>query len=189
MVKAAVVVNYRIDKGEAVQLFRVLGGYPIYRINVIDPAIQEAFKAGCANYTAESLITERAAVSREIQEAISERLRPHGVIIEAVNITHFEFSTEFNAAIEAKVRETQRLEQARIELERHEVEAAQRIEKARGEAGAILETAKAEAEALSMKREYATMELIMLTAVEKWDGRMPTHLFGTPPMPVFETGK
>ena len=48
--------------------------------------------------------------------------------------------------------------------------------------------AKAEAEALNLKKQYATMELIWLSAVEKWDGKLPTHLLGVPPTPVLEMG-
>ena len=187
MVQAAIVINYRIDQNEAVNLFRRIG--VDYLRKVIEPAIQEAFKAGCAKYTAEELITQRATVSQEIQESISSRLIDDGVVISAVNITHFEFSAEFNAAIEAKVRESQRVEQAERELERFKIEAQQAVEKAKGAAEAILEKAKAEAEALGLKKEFATLELVLLTAVEKWDGVLPTHLFGTPPVPVFETGQ
>ena len=186
VVKAAIVVNYRVDENQAVTLFRELGLH--YLTNVIQPAIQEAFKADAAKYTAEELITERATVSREIHESIITRLERFGVVIEAVNITSFEFSPEFNRAIEDKVMAVQRALQAERELERYRFEAQQKVETAKGEAEAIMEKAQAEAEALGLKKPYATMELIWLTAVEKWDGKLPTHLFGAPPIPVFETG-
>jgi regulator of protease activity HflC (stomatin/prohibitin superfamily) len=109
-------------------------------------------------------------------------------LIEAVNITSFDFSAEFNRAIESKVTAVQRALQAEKELERYRFEAQQKVETAKGEAEAIMEKAKAEAEALGLKKQYATMELIFLTAVEKWDGKLPTHLFGAPPIPVFEAG-
>jgi len=184
-VQATIVVNYRVDKTKAVVLFREIG--VLYLETVIEPAIQEAFKAGAAKYTAEELITERAKVSVEIRESIGERLEQFGVIVDAVNITQFEFSEEFDKAIEAKVTAEQKALQAERELERFKFEAQQKVETAKGEAEAILEKAKAEAEALEMKKDLATMELIWLTAVEKWDGILPTHLFGAPPVPVFET--
>jgi regulator of protease activity HflC (stomatin/prohibitin superfamily) len=186
-VNAAIVVNYRVDKTQTVTLFREIG--VSYLSIVIEPAIQEAFKAGSAKYTAEALITERTAVSQEIRESISSRLLQFGVIVDAVNITNFEFSEEFNKAIEAKMTAVQRALQAERELDRYKFEAQQKVETARGEAEAIMEKAKAEAEALNLKKQYATMELIWLSAVEKWDGKLPTHLFGTPPTPVFETGR
>jgi regulator of protease activity HflC (stomatin/prohibitin superfamily) len=186
VVKADIVVNYRVDKTQAVTLYRTIGQR--YLETVIEPSIQEAFKAGSAKYTAEALITERATVSMEIRESINTRLEQRGVLIEAVNITSFDFSREFNRAIEDKVKEEQAAQKAENELKRIKVEAEQAEAKAKGEAAAILEKAQAEAEALSLKKEHATMELIWLTAVEKWDGKLPTHLFGTPPMPVFEAG-
>jgi len=187
MVNAALVVNYRVDKTKAVVLFREIG--TDYLRKVIEPAIQEAFKADSAKYTAEELITERAAVSLGIRESISARLIQFGVVVDAVNITDFDFSQEFNKAIEAKMTAVQRALQAERELERYRFEAQQKVETAKGEAEAIMEKAKAEAEALNLKKQYATMELIWLSAVEKWDGKTPTHLFATPPTPVFETGK
>jgi len=185
-VNTTIVVNYRVEKKQAVMLYREIG--MMYLTTVIEPAIQEAFKADSAKYTAEELISERAAVSKEIQVSIRGRLEQFGVSVEAVNITSFDFSTEFNKAIESKVTAAQRALQAERELERYRFEAQQKVETAKGEAESIMEKAKAEAEALGLKREYATMELIWLSAVEKWDGKLPTHLFGAPPMPVFETG-
>ncbi|MDR1963587.1 MAG: prohibitin family protein [Planctomycetaceae bacterium] len=185
-VNAEIVVNYRIDKTKAVTLYREIG--VLYLPTVIEPAIQESFKAGAAKYTAEALITERSTVSTGIRESISSRLQPFGVIIDAVNITNFDFSQEFNRAIEEKMTAEQRALQAEKELERFKFEAQQAVETAKGEAEAIMEKAKAESEALNLKKQYVTTELIWLSAVEKWDGQLPTHLFTTPPVPVLNTG-
>ncbi|MDR3181656.1 MAG: prohibitin family protein [Planctomycetaceae bacterium] len=183
-VKASIVVNYRIDKTRAVTLYREIG--ITYVATVIEPAIQEAFKAGSAKYTAESLITERSLVSTGIKESISSRLQPFGVVIDAVNITNFEFSPEFNKAIEDKMTAEQRALQAQKELERFRFEALQKVETAKGEAESIMERAKAQAESLNLKSKYATQTLVWLTAVEKWDGKLPTHLFAAPPAAVFD---
>jgi regulator of protease activity HflC (stomatin/prohibitin superfamily) len=186
VVRAIIVINYRVEHEHAVNLFRDLGIH--YLQNVIEPAIREVFNAGAAKYVAEELITQRAIVSREIREAIIERLEHRGVVIEEINITSFEFSTEFMKAIEDKVIEEQAAQRAERQVERIRFEAQQKVEAAKGEAEAILQRAQADAQALELKQQFATMELILLTAVEKWDGRTPTHLFGSPPMPVFETG-
>ncbi|MDR2345586.1 MAG: prohibitin family protein [Planctomycetaceae bacterium] len=184
-VNAEIVVNYRIDKNNAVKLYRDIGVN--YLSTVIEPQIQESFKAGAAKYTAEALITERSDVSAGIRESISSRMEQFGVIIDAVNITNFDFSQEFNRAIEEKMTAEQRALQAEKELERYKFEAKQKVETARGEAEAVMEKAKAAAEALNLKKQYVTPTLIWLSAVEKWDGKLPTHLFATPPVPVFDT--
>jgi len=186
VINAAIVVNYRVDRAHAVELFRELG--MLYLVQVLEPAIQEAFKADAAKYTAEELITKRAEVSEGIQKSIRSRFEQFNVLVEAVNITSFEFSPEFNKAIEEKVIEEQAVQRAENELRRIMVEAEQEEARAKGEAAAILAKAQAEAEALELKKPLAVMELIWLTAVEKWDGKLPTHLFGAPPVPVFEAG-
>ena len=186
VVNAAIVVNYRVDREHAVELFRTLGMH--FPETVLEPAIQEAFKADAAKYTAEELITKRAAVSEGIEESIRSRFEQFNVLVEAVNITRFEFSAEFTQAIEDKVIADQAVFRAENELRRVIVEAEQAEAKAKGEAAAILAKAQAEAEALELKKPLAQMELIWLTAVERWDGVLPTHLFGAPPMPVFEAG-
>jgi regulator of protease activity HflC (stomatin/prohibitin superfamily) len=186
-VNAEIVVNYRIDVAKSVDLFREIG--PNYLSTVIEPQIQESFKAGAAKYTAEALITERSDVSAGIRESISSRMHQFGVVIDAVNITNFDFSQEFNRAIEEKMTAEQRALQAEKELERYKFEARQKVETARGEAEAVMERAKADAEALNLKKQYATQELIWLSAVEKWDGKLPTHIFATPPTPVFNTAE
>ena len=191
VVTAAVVVNYRVDTAQAVEHFRKLGRNYLALTNVIEPAIHEAFKSDVAKYTAEELITKRAQVSMEFQQSVGTRLKQFdvGLVIAAVNITSFEFSAEFNQEIEQKVMAAQRAGRAERELVRFEFEAKQKVVTAEGEAKAILEKAKAEAEALELKKPLATMELIWLSAVEKWDGKLPTHLFGTPPVPVFEAAR
>jgi len=185
VVNASVVLNYRVDEALAVQLFRTHGR--LYPSIVIEPAIKEEFRAGVANYAAEALITERSTFLREVQEALVTRFEPQGIIVVAINIASFDFSEQFNLAIEQKVIEEQAVKKAENELERIKIEADQAEAKAKGEAAALLEKAQAEAEALELKKEFATMELIWLTAVEKWDGILPTHIFGAPPVPVFET--
>ena len=52
-----------------------------------------------AKYTAEQLITNRATVSSEMEEAISLKINPYGLSIEVFNIVNFDFSEEFNKAI------------------------------------------------------------------------------------------
>ena len=195
-VKASIIVNYNLKKDMVVKLYREIGIN--YAEVVILPGIAEVYKATTADFTAESLITKRQTVSEQIKTLLAERLEPYGIIVNQVNVVNFDFSPEFNRAIEAKVTAEQEALRAEKELERVRFEALQAeqkakgegaatLEKAKGEALAMLEKAKAEAESLKMRLEFAKPEIALINAIEKWDGKLPMYLFGgQSPMPVFD---
>ena len=184
-VKAAIIVNYNLEKDKVVKLYREIG--IDYADIIIKPGIAETYKATTANFTAEALITQRQTVSTQIKQMLHERLEPYGIIVNQVNVVDFDFSAEFNRAIEAKVTAEQEALKAEKQLERIKFEAQQAEEKAKGEALAVIEKAKAEAESLQMRLEFAKPEIIMLNAVEKWDGKLPVTVFGGQiPIPVFD---
>ena len=142
-VRAAIVVNYNLKKEKAVTLYREIGVN--YADVVILPGISETYKATTAGFTAEELITKRQTVSEQIKTLLADRLDPYGIIVNQVNVVNFDFSSEFNKAIEAKVTAEQNALRAEKELERVRFEALQAEQKAKGEAMAVLEKAKAEA--------------------------------------------
>ena len=116
-----------------------------------------------AQYTAEELITMRQTVGNEMQQNISEKLVPYGFSTESVNIVDFQFSEEFNAAIEAKQTAQQNALKAEQDLARVKVEAEQAITQA-----------QAEAESYRLKSQELTDEMIMMEFIDKWDGKLPT---------------
>ena len=134
-----------------------------YENVVVIPAIQEAVKSVMAQYTAEELITMRQTVGNEMQQNISEKLVPYGFSTESVNIVDFQFSEEFNAAIEAKQTAQQNALKAEQDLARVKVEAEQAITQA-----------QAEAESYRLKSQELTDEMIMMEFIDKWDGKLPT---------------
>ena len=129
---------------------------------VVIPAIQEAVKSVMAQYTAEELITMRQTVGAEMQEEISGKLAPYGFSTQSVNIVDFQFSEEFNAAIEAKQTAQQNALKAEQDLARVKVEAEQKITEA-----------QAEAESYRLKSQELTDEMIKMEFIDKWDGKLP----------------
>jgi len=90
---------------------------------------------------------------------------------------NFDFSSEFNRAIEAKVTAEQEALRAEKELERVKFEALQAEEKAKGEAAAVLAKAEAESKSMEMRLEFAKPELVLWEAFQKWDGKaMPNTI-------------
>ena len=160
-VNSTVALNYRINSQSAASVYRNIGIN--YEDVVVIPAIQEAVKAVMAQYTAEELITMRQTVGSEMQQNISEKLTPYGFSTQSLNIVDFQFSEEFNAAIEAKQTAQQNALKAEQDLARVKVEAEQAVTQA-----------QAEAESYRLKSQELTDEMILMEFIEKWDGKMPT---------------
>lgn len=149
---------------------------------VIIPAILEAIKSNTAQYDAQQLITERPKVRDGIEAFVVERLKPYHIVAETVSITDFNFSTEFNNSIEAKVTAQQHAEKAQNDLVRIKIEAEQKIAQA-----------QAEAKSLEVQRQQITPELIQLRTIEmmkeKWDGHMPTFVGSGGAVPMLDVLK
>src|SRR4030095_17203507 len=73
-----------------------------FKDRIINPAMQEAIKASTAKFTAEELITKREMVRDEIKAQLTARLKSRNILVDEFNIVNFEFSKNFNDAIEAK---------------------------------------------------------------------------------------
>jgi regulator of protease activity HflC (stomatin/prohibitin superfamily) len=154
---------------------------------LIDPAIMESVKAITALYTAEQLITKRDEVKNRIQAQIdsflNETLREKELIgsltIANIAITDFDFSAEFNRAIEEKVRAEQEALKAKNEklkrVTQAEAAAAEKTLAADAMAYEIEVQSKARADAI--EREAKALkdnpQLIQLRIAEKWNGVLP----------------
>ena len=162
IVSYVVAVNYRVNTTASADLYKNVGAD--YSNVIIAPAIQESIKAVTAQFTAEQLITERQNVGDQIKEALSEKIGTYGITVEIFNIVNFDFSDEFNAAVEAKQTAQQQALKAEQDLARIEVEAKQKVTQAQAEADSI----RVIQEALSAAPDY--VEYIKWN---KWNGELP----------------
>ena len=159
-VTGSVSVNYRINPNSSALVYQNFGlGV---QDTLVVPAIPECIKAVTAQYSAEELITKRQTVSEEIKASISEKIQSYGLFIEVFNMTEFNFSEEFNAAIEAKQTAQQNALKAEQDLARIKIEAEQKVEQAR-----------AEAESYKLKNQEITDKTLLNDWIEKWDGKLP----------------
>lgn len=171
-VDAKIALNYHLDGRRAVDVYQNVGTE--YKERVIDPAMQEAFKAATAKYSADELISQRELVASEVKQSLTNKLTPYHIAVEQFSVVNFDFSREFNAAIEAKARAVQQAQQAENDLRRIEVEAKQTITRAQADAESI----RIQGTALQQNPS-----LVNLKAVEKWDGKLPQYFGGTGPLP------
>ena len=147
-VNSTIALNYRIGRANSASIYQNIG--TDFENVLINPAIQECVKSVTAQFTAEELITERQKVGDLMREALAEKIGPYGFDIEVFNITSFEFSEEFNAAIEAKQTAQQNALKAEQDLARIKVEAHR------------------------LKNQEITQETLAMEWINKWDGKLPS---------------
>ncbi|WP_139488339.1 prohibitin family protein [Brevibacillus dissolubilis] len=182
-VTTTIAVNYHLNPDAVNKLYQDVGlGYSE---RIVNPAIAEALKSVTARYTAEELITSRQEVSEQVKENLSKKLTMYGMILDEINITEFNFSEEFNRAIEQKQVAEQQALKAKLDLERVKIEKEQTIQQA-----------QAVAESLRLQKQEVTPELVklreieaQLEAIKKWDGKLPNVTGGATPFIDVTTGK
>lgn len=159
-VTSTIALNYKVRNAASADIYRNVG--PDFESIIVSPAIQECVKAVTAKYTAEQLITERQSIGDQMKDLLGEKITDYGIDIEIFNIITFEFTDEYNAAIEAKQTAQQNALKAEQDLQRIKVEAEQTVAKA-----------QAEAEAYRLKSEQITPQMIAMEYIDKWDGKLP----------------
>jgi len=186
-VTTQVTTQYSMQGELAPLTYQRVGNLAKISAALVEPAIQECVKAVTAKFTAEELVTKREFVKQQIQQALVsyinttllEKGLENSLIVANVAITDFNFSQEFNRAIELKVQAEQQALQAKNEkikrVTQAEAAASERTLAADAEAYSTEVQSKARADAI--KREADALkqspELIRLRAVEKWDGMLP----------------
>jgi len=167
-VTSTIAVNYNLDPQYAGQMYQTVG--TTYQDILIAPAIQNIFKATTAKYTAEQLITSREAVRAQAEDALKQQLAQYHVIVLNFNIVSFDFSKQFDDAIEQKQVAEQQVETAKQQLAKAQVDAQTAVAQAQGQADAQ----KALKDAGSLTPEY-----LEFLSIQKWDGHLPTVVTGS----------
>lgn len=162
---SSIAVNYRVKSDKVDELYKNIGVN--YENTVIAPAISECIKSATSQYTAEELITKRNEVSEVMKTTLQKKLDNKYIIVDSFNVINFEFSDAFNTSIEEKQIAEQNALKAQYDLQRIKTEAEQTITEASGEA-----------EAMRIKNEQVTNNIIMLEFIKKWNGQMPQYYGG-----------
>lgn len=175
-VKSTIAVNYHLQADHAVNVYQNIG--PDYQDKIVAPAIQNIFKATTAKYTAEQLITQREAVRNQAEEALKIQLSTYFVVVENFNIVNFDFSPEFDAAIEQKQVTQQSVETSKQQLAKAQVDAQTALAQAKGQA---------DAQAALKNTGALSPEYLQYIAIQKWNGILPTYTGGN--IPFVNIGK
>ena len=147
-----------------------------YDTSLIGPRAREIIQSNVSNYTIEEFISERQKLSNEINAELQKELIGYGIEVRNISILDHDFSPEYDRAIERKKIAEQEQERASIENQTALNTAKSKANIAKellSEKKTLLEVNKLEAATLN---EY----IIMKAFIEKWDGKMPQTVVGSP---------
>lgn len=167
-VSSQVAINFQIESNDSVWVYQNLG--PDYEQTIIHPKVQEIFKATASKFNAEELIQNREVVRQEAYSTLKESLSKYKIHLQELNIVNFNFSSDFNLAIEQKVVAQQKLLKAEIDLQTVKIAANQTIV-----------NASAQAEAFRLLNLTTTPLVLQQQAIAKWDGKLPMVVGGAYP--------
>ncbi|MCR5183686.1 MAG: prohibitin family protein [Opitutales bacterium] len=156
-------ILFRLQFSDASRVFETIGEN--YFSQVL-PRISDTLKQKIADYKAEEILDSRESIRKMVVALSQERLNGI-VVVEDISFVNIDFSDEYERAIERKQIAHQESLKARYDLERAKTEAEQKVARANGEAEAL----KVKSEALK-----ANKDIVLLEAIEKWDGKMPNTL-------------
>ncbi|MGI6260160.1 MAG: prohibitin family protein [Anaerolineaceae bacterium] len=171
VVTSLIAVNYHLDGSRAEEVYQNVGSN--YAEIIVAPAIQNTFKAVTAQFSAEELITKRDEVRMMAEEELTKQLEPYYIVVENFNIVNFDFSEEYQNAIEAKQVAQQQVETSKQKLAQAEIDAQTVIAQAQGQADAQ----KALKDTGALTQEY--LQYLFLT---KWNGVLPSVMGSVSPV-------
>jgi regulator of protease activity HflC (stomatin/prohibitin superfamily) len=199
-VSTGVSVNFTINPTEAVTFWKNYRDIPTLTQTIIAPIVSNDTKAVTAVYNAQELITRREEVRQEIEQDVRTDLAQYKVVlVTGVNITNFSYSDAYNQAIDAKQVAQQTALEEQYKLQQVQISAQQQVAQAnaqaqaavaiaQGHAKATVLQAQADATAYKLKQQGLSPDILMLSAIQRWDGQLPQYMSGTSALPFLQVG-
>jgi regulator of protease activity HflC (stomatin/prohibitin superfamily) len=186
--QAAVVivsVGWRAAESEVASIYTQFGSLVMMRDRSISPKVFDEVKNVFGQYNAVTAIQDRVRLNADIESAIRRSVKGP-FVIDSVQIENIDFSDAYEKSVEDRMLAEVEVQKLKQNAEREKVNAEIIVTKAKANADAVREVAMAEAEAIKLKGEAEAhaiayksralkdnYELVSLSAVEKWDGKLP----------------
>lgn len=156
------------------------------RQNVSDALIKYASLMDVNELTANG----KSKLLEHVTDELRHQLEDVGIHIIRVSwASDIEYPPQVRESINAKIEATQRAMLRENEVAQSKAEAEKARVAAQGEADAQLTKAKAEAESIAIRAKALrdNPQVLMLEAISRWDGKLPTYLGGdTLPAPLMQ---
>lgn len=184
----AIAVTWNYDPNRIEDVYKFFGTSDDNSVfqTVVSPTIQQSSKTLLGQFTAQTIVQDRAKLDQALDIRIKDLLKQYPINIISVQMVDINFSKTYENVIEQTAQKKQEIEKARNELKRIEIETQQQVAKAEAENKAtklkadaeayqISVRAKAESDAIKLKAEAlkANKDLVDLKIAEKWNGTVP----------------
>lgn len=188
-VSGAVGLTYNINPTKAAVLFqKYRSGVDEITSKFLRNMVRDAFNEKASTLNVESVYgAGKSEMLRSVEDSVRSQVKDIGINIERIYYaSDLILPNEVTESLNAKIRATQMAEQRQNEVRQSIAEADKERERAKGVADAMLIQAKAEAEAIKLRSEALkeNQNIIMLNAIEKWDGVLPKFINNDAVMPV-----
>jgi regulator of protease activity HflC (stomatin/prohibitin superfamily) len=188
---ARIEVNYHLNPESVTDAYTKVGrNDEMADILNIDGIIRESFKTVTSGYTSLEIFQKREEVKEKTIERVRMNFPTKYFTFDNAVISNIDYNALFKAAIEGKktAQETAKMTEAEVQIEQYKADKV--IQQARGAAESVklaadamayerLAIARSEAESLRMKREQITELMVQNNWIDKWDGALPTYMFGS----------
>ena len=167
----------RSDRDSILELYQDYGTDQNYAQAVIRPRTSQQIKTTFGQFNAVTAVQSRQELNIQSEAAVVEAITGPGEI-ESVDIYNIDFSDAYEQSIEARMQAEVEVQRVNQNLERERTNAQIRVVQAQAEADAVRLAGEAEAAAIRARGEALrdNPDLVMLNAVERWDGVLPTTM-------------
>ncbi len=199
---ADISVKWRIDSTQVAELYQNTGDRDAIITRHLEPTVRGLIRGSSRTiHTAEEFFNSetQAKIQADLEASMRAQLGPKGIIVSDVILRDVVLPKVIQDAVNMKKQRQQQAEQQQAELARYKTEQQQLVEKANAEKEAATMTAekikieadakayqttaqaKAKAEAIKIESEAmkANPTILIMRAIETWDGVMP-KIVGNP---------
>jgi regulator of protease activity HflC (stomatin/prohibitin superfamily) len=181
-------VNFHVLPSSTQDIYSTYGSVEGMVDRVLRPRVNKSAKEVFGQFTAVSVIQDRAKFGTDVYQSIVDAAGKD-MVIESIQIENIDFSNAYEQSIEQRMLAEVEVQKVKQNWEKEKVSADITRTKAQAEADAQLAQATAQAKAIEMRgaAEASAIQakgsalrdnpaLVALIQAEKWDGKLPATM-------------
>lgn len=185
--KLRITINFDVAGASAADLYAKYGTN--YVDNILRPAAYSAVKIVFGHYEASTAIANRAQMVIDMRDAVQKAITYPDIHVDALQLENVAFSEQFIQSVELRMQKEIEVSKQAQQLALEKINADIVRTQASGAADATRTNAQAAADQIRLIGEaqaaairaradalQANPAIVSLTAVEKWDGKLPTSM-------------